>query len=189
MVVNPHRFCRGQTQFAFSDLDVIARKMPLISRVKEPRTNPSRNHGSIKLPLAVRAVLWAMLPICMVGCGGDPTLAPVRGQVLLDGEPLPFGNISFQPEAGQPAQGAIGPDGQFELVTYGHGDGGTIGKNRVSVTCFDSQDPSRAENGAGEATLGKSLIPQKYNNFDTSGLTHEISSDHTEPILIELSSK
>lgn len=135
------------------------------------------------------ALLFATVSTSLLGCGSDVPLTPVHGKVLLDGEPLTFGNISFQPEAGQPAQGSIGPDGQFELFTYGHGEGGTIGANRVSVTCYEAQDPKRAGAGGGEMALGKSLIPERYNSFDTSGLTQEITAGSTEPIVIELSSK
>lgn len=94
----------------------------------------------------------------------------------------------FQHEqGGQPSQAEIQPDGTFTLSTYSANDGARIGLNRVAVYCYESQNPSRASTrSAGEQSLGKLLIPQRYAMFSTSGLTAEVLPDSNEPFVFEL---
>lgn len=126
-----------------------------------------------------------LLAATLVGCGNnDRPLAPVTGQVLYRGEPLAFGSVTFQPAGGQPARADIGPDGKFELATPGQGAGGVVGHNRIRVTSFEGQAPTAA--AAGDAPLGKSLIPERYTSYTTSGLEVEIQQGNNEPIIIEL---
>lgn len=125
-----------------------------------------------------------LLTTMLVGCGSnDRPLAPVTGQVLYKGEPLTFGSVTFQPAGGQPARADIGPDGRFELQTPGEGAGGVVGRNRIRVTSFEGQAPGAA---GGDAPLGKSLIPERYTSYATSGLEAEIQHGDNEPIIIEL---
>lgn len=126
-----------------------------------------------------------LLAAMLVGCGSnDRPLAPVSGQVLYNGEPLTFGSVTFQPAGGQPARADIGPDGKFELQTPGEGAGGVVGRNRIRVTSFEGQAPTAA--ATGDAPLGKSLIPERYTSYTTSGLEVEIQQSNNEPIIIEL---
>jgi hypothetical protein len=143
------------------------------------------NHGRA---FAVPALLGAML-LVISGCGDSRPLAPVHGQVLYNGEPLRFGSVTFQPPSGQPSRADIGPDGKFTLTTPGEGEGAVIGTNQVRVTCYESQSPDAAAPTGGEGGLGKSLIPQHYTSYATSGLTVEIKPDQTEPVILKLDDK
>jgi hypothetical protein len=127
------------------------------------------------------------IAIVAAGCGNHRNLAFVSGKVTYHGKPLQFGSVMFQPESGQPATAAIQPDGTFTMATRGEGDGASVGKNRVRVSCFESQSPSyKPANGPGELSLGKSLIPQKYSSYETSGITVEVRSGTNEPFIINL---
>ena len=121
------------------------------------------------------------------GCGDKhlPTV-PVEGKVLYKGKPLEFGSVLFQPNVGPPAKGVIGPDGSFHLSTYRDGDGAVIGSHHVRIACFETQKPSApAGETANMLGSGKSLIPSKYTNPGTSGLTVEVTAD-TKPVVLDL---
>ena len=146
------------------------------------------------LPKPRRAVRVAGLPLlasrllgacATTGCSRGPEIVPVSGKVLYNGEPLKFGGVMFQPQAGQPARGVIQPDGTFVLTTDKTGDGATVGPNRVRVTCYEAQDPS-AGASEGEAALGKLLIPKKYSDIDTSGIEIDIPRGGKDDVVINL---
>ncbi|MFO0791362.1 MAG: hypothetical protein U0805_18025 [Pirellulales bacterium] len=135
------------------------------------------------------AFIWLALCGALVGCkpGDRADVVPVSGKVLLEGQPLKFGSITFQPMRGQPASGTIGPDGSFTLSTYRPGDGAAVGQHRVKITCYTSQDPAAKKDGPSES-LGESLIPQQYTSSDTSGLTVAVLSGGNGPFVFELKS-
>lgn len=105
------------------------------------------------------------------GCNRGPTLVPAAGRVTLDGKPLEFGAVMVQPIAGPAAQAKIGPDGTFQLGTFKSGDGAIVGTAVVRVFCRKDITPP-----GGEQAWGPSLIPDRYNRFDTSGLAVEIKA-------------
>jgi hypothetical protein len=132
--------------------------------------------------------LLCFLPSLLVGCSDGPQLAPAKGVVTYNGEPLKFGGVMFQPEEGQPARAKIQPDGTFTMSTLKDGDGAPVGKNKVRVTCHAGQNPETRDDGE-EGGLGELLIPQKYTIYSSSGLTVEIPAKGNESIRLELSDK
>lgn len=120
------------------------------------------------------------------GCSESEPTAPFSGTVTYKGQPLEFGSVTFQPKAGGSlARAQIQPDGTFELMTDGR-RGAPIGENSVRVTCFANQKPGATADTAGEGSLGKSLIPERYSRFTTSGLTVEVKSGENPPYEIQL---
>ena len=115
------------------------------------------------------------------GCGSSQELAPVRGKVTYNGKPLSTGVVMFQPPSGPPARGRIQSDGTFELEMLGEGTGAPLGTNRVRVSSREPLADTSTETG-----LGRLLIPKRYADFATSGLTVEVAAGRTEPYLIEL---
>lgn len=120
-----------------------------------------------------------------IGCDKGPALAPVKGTVIYEGQPLEFGSVMFQPENGWPARGKIQSDGTFELYTRKPGDGARIGPNKVRVACFEAQGPNFAS-AAAEETLGRLLIPERYTDFDTSGITVNVKPSGNDSVEIVL---
>jgi hypothetical protein len=110
-------------------------------------------------------------------------MAPVKGKVLLDGQPLTSGRVSTVPKVGRGANGAIKSDGSFELTTESPGDGAVIGTHSVTVTAY-APGPGGPEGGR-----GKLLAPQKYTDDLTSGLTIEVKPDQENNPVLELSSQ
>jgi len=129
--------------------------------------------------------------LSFVGCGSPSNRAQVvavTGQVQLDGKPLEFGSISFQPiQGGQPARGDIDSEGGFVLSTYQEGDGAAVGRHRVKVACYAKQDPAMKEQQAGDS-LGDSLIPERYTSFAMSGIEVSVLAQGNSPFVFELQS-
>lgn len=120
------------------------------------------------------------LVVASTGCGSGkpkrPPVAVVKGKVLLDGQPLESGSIETSVDSGRGALGAI-HGGQFELSTYGTNDGALLGKHRVAVISRE-----KGEEGP-EAKAGKLLIPERYTNPQSSGLTIEVKAGDNTPTL------
>ena len=137
-------------------------------------------------------LLFACLVLpAVAGCGEErlSLASPVKGKVLLDGKPLTFGGIMFQPANGPPARAQINSDGTFSLSTYDDFDGAAIGPHRVRVTCFENQRPATAADINKELPSGNSLIPAHYNSFDHSGLSAEVLATDNPELVFNLSSK
>jgi hypothetical protein len=139
---------------------------------------------SHRLPrLTLRLALMAALTI--VGCQENHQLdvAPVRGKVLLDGQPLPSGVVFVMPSKGRSASGMVQEDGTFELTTYSAGDGAQLGKHPVMVTPVPTDEISQGEQ------MKRVPIPRRYGGHLTSGLSIEVSADRPNEPVLELSSK
>ena len=126
----------------------------------------------------------SVLALGVAGCG--QRLYPVHGSVVLDdGTPVTKGMVIFERvEGGEPvtAQGAIEPDGTYQLGTTKPGDGVPPGKYRVLINPIDTSD----------APDEQKVLPFdiKYLKFETSGLELEVKSGSTEfPIKVTRSKK
>jgi hypothetical protein len=142
------------------------------------------------LPVLLLYVALLTFAVAAMGCQkSGPELAPVSGKVNYQGKPLPFGTVVFLPESGRTSTGNIQPDGTFQMVTSGRGDGAAVGKNKVRIACYTNQDPAKkGPGGAGLAgiTPGEPLIPQKYLSCETSGVEVEVRSGANDPVVLEL---
>ena len=131
------------------------------------------------------AVWLTVATAALTGCGRRGNeLAPIGGQVAYRGKPLAFGSVMFLPKSGPPAPGIIQPDGTFKMTTRGLGEGASVGKNRVRVVCFESQDPSSSMFGS--EILGRPLIPKKYSSWEISGIEINVRSGVNEPVVLDL---
>lgn len=111
------------------------------------------------------------------GCddGRQEGFVPVSGKVLIDGEPLTTGVVKFAPHGGRQSMGAIESDGTFTLGSYKADDGALIGSHRIAVVAREQVN----------ATTAKWFAPKKYSNYQSSGLTAEIT-EPTKGIELEL---
>jgi len=130
---------------------------------------------------SISVLLAAVAAAVLVGCGGSEfQLAPAKGKVTYKGKPLEFGTVIFIPEKGPAATGQIQSDGTFVLQTGTQGGrmqrGAVVGKHKVEIRCMDTQRPGYKPPKGQEMPAGTSLIPTKYNQADTSGLTAEVTA-------------
>jgi hypothetical protein len=120
-------------------------------------------------------LLGAVFAFCN-GCGpGTPKRVQVSGQVLIDGKPLPSGQIFFVPSGSRPSRAPIDSEGRFVLSSFGDKDGAAIGTHQIGV--FGNEQLS------GNKT--KWHAPKKYCDYNTSGLQKEITGS-TDNLVIEL---
>ena len=84
--------------------------------------------------------------------------------------------IKMIPEEGRASTGRVGADGRFTMTTYEENDGCVLGTHAVAVICYDTSRP----------TTFQSLIPDKYHNAETSGITVTIK-EPTDSLTIKLS--
>ena len=128
----------------------------------------------------IRIAYLFMLTFAL-GCGSAKT-APVAGTVTLDGAPVAKGTIIFESPGNRPATGQI-EDGQIvNVTTFEPGDGVPMGEHKVAVSIVEeaasavTSHPSESGGGMDPNYMGgKSLIPEKYSDPSTSGLTATIT--------------
>ena len=98
-----------------------------------------RSRWGVCLTGVALAALLAGLSGC--GAGSGFKVAPVKGKLTHQGQPVKGGSITFQPlgagdakadKLGKPATAQVGDDGTFVLSTYGKEDGAVVGKHRVA---------------------------------------------------------
>lgn len=183
----------------------------------EPNTMPQwvpwhgkasgRRYGGLVVGILAVGVLLGL-----DGCGsGRPKTVRVTGTVTLDGKPIEGANVTFYPETGEqpstgtspkdkkaltgsrPATGTTDKEGQFTLKTFEEGDGALPGHYKVAiikkeVTGFLADKDGLSGGIAPEGVKEKWIIPQKYSDPKTSGLTAEVKPGMT-PLEFKLTSQ
>jgi hypothetical protein len=117
--------------------------------------------GSTKVGLILLLMIWA-------GCGGNrrQQVAPVRGRVTLDGQPLPHAGIEFRAPGKPPSGGFTEENGNHELIFKRGVKGAPIGINGVTIL-EDTQMTHRPQR-----------VPARYN--ENSELSREVKSGDNE---------
>ncbi len=133
------------------------------------------------------------------GCSSQISVVPVTGTVEYNGEPVVGAAVTFVPEEGKSASGITDSSGKFTLTTNEDGDGAIPGNHTVTVLALAAPMPSDDEEGSvevnevmepmedddGEITES-TVIPQKYADPSTSGLTATIEPSGDNDIKLTL---
>ena len=132
-------------------------------------------------------ILLVLSCVVFVGCSGGATLPVemVEGTITLDGVPVDGATIGFSPIGeGKPAVGRTDATGKYILTaTQGgeFGKGTMLGKYNVSITKekaereLTAQELKRADDTGVMPTIPIiSVVPKKYNDPKSSGLTAEV---------------
>jgi len=116
--------------------------------------------------------LATLLVLAVAGCERSDGLQtyPVRGTVTLDGTPVNFGGVRFVSDSGRLATGEIQSDGSYSMQNPKWGPGVPAGNYQVSVQVRELKEETKTR----PAWPGPSLIPEKYEDPATSGLTFEV---------------
>ncbi|HUT94747.1 MAG TPA: carboxypeptidase-like regulatory domain-containing protein [Thermoguttaceae bacterium] len=147
--------------------------------------------------LALRSLLGSLLVLVSLlaaGCGGsDGKLAPVKGTVTLDGEPLAEARVEFDPDPGEVVRGKstgsasygkTDSSGRYTLQYTHEKQGALVGKHTVRITTRGmTVDPD------GKEVLVPERLPPKYHL--NSELTAEVkpgSNTFDFPLSLESSS-
>jgi hypothetical protein len=119
----------------------------------------------------------------------------VTGTVTFQGKPVAGAAVTFVPTGeGEAASAMTDSEGKYALTTWAAGDGAGPGEYRVKVSKQETPavDPSKlVQNLSYEEEQkiyveskkapppAKRLIPAKYENEETSGLTHKVEDKPT----------
>lgn len=156
-------------------------------------------HFSIKCSLGICAAVL----LAMTGCGqsGSVATVPVTGTVTQGGDPVEGAAVTYSPQGeGHAAAGVTDASGRFVLTTETKNDGAAPGSYQVGITKYertikeiapgetDMDAIYAAAEAAGEDISGsgsrkaqdkgpKNLLPEKYKNPTSSGLTAQVTED------------
>lgn len=98
----------------------------------------------------LKLALFAL--VLLLGCrhSDRPALAPVHGQVTLNGKPLADAVIIFTPQAGgRASRGVTDAEGRYELIYLRDMRGAILGAHVVSITTAQENQP-------------ETLLPPRY---------------------------
>lgn len=128
--------------------------------------------------------------LVLLGCGpGNPLGAiPVKGTVTYNGKPLQQGEVLYNPvdTKGRRAKGKIQSDGTFRLTTLETNDGAVPGEYQISILAYAPHpgEPTRTEASEQRDQIKQRIqrghiIPERYTDPETSGLTDVVDKSHS----------
>ena len=143
------------------------------------------------------------LVVVLAGCSGPgsvgPKTVPASGKVTYKNQPVEGAVVSFLGDAStKPAMGMTDSSGEFFLTTGSKpGDGAVPGTYRVTVTKIigsakpATKGPTSMEDAAKAAqapapTKPLSMLPEKYNAVESSGLQFTVKAGAKNEFPIEL---
>ena len=147
--------------------------------------------------------LWlvaAGLTVVMLGCGqapSGPRTVPASGKLTFKNLPVEGATVSFLGDGKTPPAVAItDAAGEFILTTNRSGDGAVPGVHRVTVSkiigppvkstgSMSMEDAAKA--GSSPPPKPVSMLPEKYNSVDSSGLQFTVKEGDKNYFVIELS--
>ena len=117
-----------------------------------------------------------------VGCGPNVGTVPVRGTVLVDGEPVPGVTVQFSPVGGErPSTGFTDGSGRF-ILRYNKDIAGVLpGRQNVTFSWY-ADEPDQ------KPTLGQAALISAHG--DQRGKPYEVEiTGPTEDLVIEIDGK
>lgn len=123
-------------------------------------------------------LLLAFVTATVVGCNHGGATKTVTGAITYQGKPVTSGLINFMPEKGQPLGGGIASDGTYSTSL-------PPGKYQVRIDA-PAPLPEGFKEGMPMPKLGPPLVPEKYANFASSGLTATVSDESRQTIDFKL---
>ena len=128
----------------------------------------------------IAILLAGFAAFAMVGCGSTashPTVAPVSGQIKLNGQPLAGVEVNFFAEkAPRAATGKTDSEGKYQLTMFQANDGAIPGKNMVTVT-MPTEAVSMDQMMSGKPTAAPApKFPSVYSNPSSTPFSYEVQS-------------
>lgn len=126
------------------------------------------------------ALIAVTLCVTGVGCSRGPHMGHIAGEVTYDGKPLSHGTIIFEVSGAGIARGEIKEGQILEVTTIDPGDGVPVGEATVAINSVETMESTKSRNsetgGAQGMMMGRDLIPVRYSNPATSGLSAKIEA-------------
>jgi hypothetical protein len=124
----------------------------------------------------------ALAALISAGCDSKPQLVPAGGTVTYQQKPVPEADVIFVPDAGgAPVIGRTDGQGRFTLTTDGQ-PGAFPGSYQIGITAVRQLRKVSDAEAASMTTEQiyanhEWVIPKKYNNLISSGLTATVTED------------
>lgn len=145
-------------------------------------------------------ICLAVLTTCFgIGCGQQsvehelPALVPVKGQLVLDGQPEPGVMVTLMPQGsttGQTAFGITNESGAFEIEYAMGGAGCPQGSYVIICSKLVTPDGKPIPEGKTAAdVMAKEKIPVKYRSLDKPFQTVTVGATGVGELRIEIKSK
>ncbi|PQO45230.1 hypothetical protein [Blastopirellula marina] len=126
--------------------------------------------------------LAILFTVAALGCSRGPAMGTITGEVTYDGKPLSHGTILLEVSGQMLSRGEIEEGKIVNMTTFTPGDGAPVGEAVVAINSIaevttkrPNQSGNNGTGGSGEVMVqGQDLIPVRYSNPATSGLTATI---------------
>lgn len=123
-----------------------------------------------------------------------PPVFPANGIVIYQGKPVAGATVMLESQSsdekarGKVAIGHTDSGGRFRVRTYKEYEGAVAGPHRVSVTKFEyvENKPANADPNIDYPLIPKPLLPERYKDFATSGLTATVTEQGPNSFRLEL---
>jgi hypothetical protein len=139
---------------------------------------------------AVLAAIALFAATAFTGCGKKSAPAikgaklpvfPVKGKLMMDGKPMGFATIMFNPVTKFP-QGAAqlqpraiaDENGDFTVSTYGSGDGAPAGDYKITISWKGEEAMDTPDSGRGEL---EEKVPGAYQSARTSKIRVKVKEE------------
>jgi hypothetical protein len=126
----------------------------------------------------------ALLAVALLGAScardGRPPVYPAQGKIFYEGKPAANALVILHPVNKDPRLESVRPlahveaDGSFKLTTFANGDGAPAGEYVVTVDWREKTAPVEG------APPGRSLLPQRYSNPESSQLRVQVKEGPNE---------
>jgi hypothetical protein len=130
-----------------------------------------------------KALLVCLIVSLLSGCSKPgPLVVEVQGKVTYNGKPVAIGTVKFVPvsqsgELIRPAAGPIAADGSYSMQSFPSRSGSRPGEYQVAVVSYT---------GSFMDGTAKYVVPKRYADPQTSGLTVTVPAEAKEPLTLDL---
>lgn len=123
-----------------------------------------------------------------------PPVFPATGIVVYQDKPVAGATVMLESQSsdekarGKVAIGHTDSGGRFRVRTYKEYEGAVAGPHRVSVTKFEyvENKPANADPNIDYPLIPKPLLPERYKDFATSGLTATVTEQGPNSFRLKL---